>query len=296
MSDSNLLPVGFYDSFGEIAKRSYIINNKIIDYLLSNGFELFIPSPVEYSDLANIDLDKKFTVLDPLSDNHLTIRSDITSQVHRAVNYSDLDPLNICYSGVVLRLNNDKNNHSRSFKQVGFEILSKDKDFKADELAFSYLCKLLELINVKSYKIIFSSKSILDFFRDKLGFDDSLIQKITSKNDINLIFDSCDFENIYEYLAPKDNIFFENQSFLTYDTDFKEYYEAVNKIFLKLPKNLAKSFVFDPLNFQSSNYNSGNFFSIIDNETNNTIVRGGEYFIKNYGFGFGASFYMEEIV
>ena len=53
-----------------------------------------IPIPVEFAS-SNNNLEQKFSVVDPLSDKLLTIRSDITSQTARVIDYSDSNYLKI---------------------------------------------------------------------------------------------------------------------------------------------------------------------------------------------------------
>ncbi|MBT4989154.1 MAG: hypothetical protein HOM96_01250 [Rickettsiales bacterium] len=296
MPDINLLPVGFYDAYGSKAELSYKLNGKIIDYLLDNDFKLFIPSPVEYEDITTLSSNQKFRVLDPLSDKILTIRSDITTQAIRALSYTKDDYVQICYSGVVLRLNIDQNNHARSLKQAGFEIMTKDLNSEIEKDALQHLLNLMQSINSDSYSIVFSSTLSKSLLREICGFSENDLLEIITKNDLDRVFNNSKIEDLRSILSPKRIDFFTKKQYLNYDSIIVNYFDSISQIAKNLPSILHSRFIFDPLNLKSSNYNSGSFFTIIDKVTGNIIIRGGEYKIKGWGKGYGASFYLEEII
>jgi len=296
MTERNLLPVGFYDSYGDKAKQIYRVTSQIIDYLLENDFELFVPSPVEYEAVSSSSKDQKFRVLDPLSDQILTIRSDITSQASRALNYTDSDLVRICYSGVVLRLNIDKTNQARSLKQTGFEIMSKDSDLDIEKLAIEHLPSLINKMKLGSYSLVFSDISTQGLLAKLCQIPEAELSDLIAKNDFDGICNSSKNSDLRSILSPKRIDFFKDKEYLDYDSDFVNYYDAIARIINKMPESLYDSFIFDPLNFSFSNYNCGSFFTIIHNKTGKVIVRGGEYEIRGWGKGYGASVYIEEIM
>lgn len=294
MSDYNLLPIGFYDSFGDNAVKTYRLNNKVIDYLLSNDFQLFNPSPVEFAS-SNNNLDQKFSVVDPLSDQLLTIRSDITSQTARVIDYSDSDYLKICYSGVVLRLNIDQNNHARSIRQTGFEILSNDSSRSVAEESIVHFSKLTNSIKNDSYLTVFSSVESIDLVKSLLDVDNDDLVEIIQKNDFDKIFNLSSYQDLKAILAPKDFNFFTNEEFKNYDKIFSDYFSLIYNFVSSIPKDMVDNFVFDPLELNFKGYNSGFCFKVIDDFSGKIIARGGNFSISNYKNCFGATFYLEEI-
>ena len=294
MSDYNLLPIGFYDSFGDNAVKTYRLNNKVIDYLLDNDFELFNPSPVEFAS-SNNNLDQKFSVVDTLSDQLLTIRSDITSQTARVIDYTDSDYLKICYSGVVLRLNIDQNNHARSIRQTGFEILSNDTNRLVAEESILHFSKLMQRVNSGSYHAVFSSVTSLKLLSSLLGVDYDNFADIVKKNDFDKIFNLSSYENLKAILAPKDFNFFAKEEFRDYDNIFCNYFSSINKFVSYIPKDMVDKFVFDPLELNFKGYNSGFCFKVVDDISGKVIARGGNFNISDYKNCFGATFYLEEI-
>jgi ATP phosphoribosyltransferase regulatory subunit HisZ len=294
MSDYNLLPIGFYDSFGSKAKLTYKMNNQIIDYLLENDFELFNPSPVEFHKEANFS-EQSFTVLDPLSDKLLTIRSDITSQTSRAVDYVDTNYLKICYSGVVLRLNIDKNNHARSMRQTGFEIISNNSKKNVLNESVVFLSKLIKRIKYSSYTIVFSNISSVDLLSRVLKLNNFELTNIIKSNDIDKIISLTDKYNLREILSPKSFSFFKNREYQIYDSVFSSYFEKIRDDIIFLPEDFATKLVFDPLDLNFKDYHSGLCLKIVDSATDNIVIRGGKFKFSDYSNCFGATFYLEEI-
>ncbi len=294
MSEYNLLPIGFYDSFGDNAVKSFKLNNKVINYLLDNDFQLFNPSPVEFAS-SNNHFDQKFSVVDPLSDQLLAIRSDITSQTARVLNYSDSSYLKICYSGVVLRLNIDHNNHARSTRQTGFEILSNEPNRIVAEESMAHFSSLMHEIKNASYHIVFSSTNSFRFVSSILNVDDDVFSDIVQNNDYDQIFKLSSYENLNLILAPKDYNFFMQDKFKNYDNLFCDYFSLIKSFVKTIPKDFIDKFVFDPLEFSFKSYNSGFCFKVIDDDSRRIIARGGDFEISDYKNCFGATFYLEEI-
>ncbi|MBN4079452.1 ATP phosphoribosyltransferase regulatory subunit, partial [Beggiatoa alba] len=112
------------------AERLEQLRRELLDLFKSWGYELVIPSLVEYLDslltgMGN-DLElQTFKLTDQLNGRLMGVRADITPQVARIDAHRLLDregPVRLCYQGTVLHTRGDGLGGSRSFTQIGAEL------------------------------------------------------------------------------------------------------------------------------------------------------------------------------
>ena len=128
---SQLLPEGFRDSLPGLAGKEFLISSKFLELMISNGYLIIKPPLLEFesslffltNDQENIN---SFRLLDPVSQKMMGFRADITPQIARISCGSLFEaprPLRLCYSGEVLKANNNGLNLSRQITQIGSEMI-----------------------------------------------------------------------------------------------------------------------------------------------------------------------------
>jgi ATP phosphoribosyltransferase regulatory subunit len=125
-----LLPEGIEELLPPQAERLEQLRRDLLDLFKSWGYELVIPSLVEYLDslLTGMGNDlnlQTFKLTDQLNGRMMGVRADITPQVaridaHRLLNREG--PVRLCYQGTVLHTRGDGLGGSRSFTQIGAEL------------------------------------------------------------------------------------------------------------------------------------------------------------------------------
>jgi len=148
-----ILPENLEDLLPKQAKLLEIYRRKLLDLYAKSGYELVIPSLLEYADSLNafgkdLDLDT-FKVVDQLSGRMMGVSSDLTTQTSRIdsqlMQEGDLNKL--CYAGPVLRTKTALT-QSRELYQVGIEYFG-NSDIAADIEVQTILINSLKLLNIK---------------------------------------------------------------------------------------------------------------------------------------------------
>ena len=148
-----LLPENVEDLLPRQAKLLESYRRKLLDLYAKNGYELVIPSLLEYADSLNafgkdLDLDT-FKVVDQLSGRMMGVSSDLTTQTSRIdsqlMQEGDLNKL--CYAGPVLRTKTALS-QSRELYQVGIEYFG-SLDIAADIEVQTILINSLKLLNIR---------------------------------------------------------------------------------------------------------------------------------------------------
>lgn len=125
-----LLPEGIEELLPPQAERLEQLRRGLLDLFKSWGYELVIPSLVEYLDSlltgTGNDLNlQTFKLTDQLNGRMMGVRADITPQVARIDAHRLLDregPVRLCYEGAVLHTRGDGLGGARSFMQIGAEL------------------------------------------------------------------------------------------------------------------------------------------------------------------------------
>lgn len=125
-----LLPEGIEELLPPQAERLEQLRRALLDLFKSWGYELVIPSLVEYLDSlltgTGNDLNlQTFKLTDQLNGRMMGVRADITPQVARIDAHRLLDregPVRLCYEGTVLHTRGDGLGGARSFRQIGAEL------------------------------------------------------------------------------------------------------------------------------------------------------------------------------
>ncbi|MDF1721084.1 MAG: ATP phosphoribosyltransferase regulatory subunit [Minwuia sp.] len=129
-----LLPAGLRDALPEEAEREASAVHNLMSAFRAEGYQTVKPPMLEFEhsllsgpggELAQ----QLFRLMDPISQQMMGLRADITPQIAR-IAASRLAgsprPLRLCYSGQVLRVRGDQLRPERQFTQAGIELLGSD--------------------------------------------------------------------------------------------------------------------------------------------------------------------------
>lgn len=132
-ADRWLLPDGVDELLPEAAARVEQLRRQLLDLFKAWGYELIIPSLVEYTESLLIGLGSdielhSFKVTDQISGRMMAIRPDITPQAARidAHSLKREGPVRLCYADSVLHTRPKSLLASRSAIQVGAELYGEE--------------------------------------------------------------------------------------------------------------------------------------------------------------------------
>ena len=311
---NQLLPEGFRDSLPELATKENRVNSTFIKLMEINGFLLVKPPLLEFESSLFFLLDdnedaNSFRVLDPISQKMMGIRSDITVQIARISCGSLIElprPLKVCYSGEVLRVNNNSLNLSRQSTQIGSEIIGIEQNDCENEI-ISLMIESLKCLRIKNFFINFTmptlisaivkdfklSKTDLEFVRDRFNNKNSDgLEKISKRLKIisDALIDSVGDAKVNLKKLKK--------------IKFRKKIKLEIQSFIKIISRIIKDFPYlkiliDPLEIDESNYHTGIAFKVFS-ENLKELFSGGNYKVLNencIGFsGFTESLLLETLM
>lgn len=130
-ADFALLPAGLHDVLAPMAEHEVQLVETLMAGLQAHGYERVKPPMVEYESalLSGFGAglaSQTFRLQDPISQNMLAVRPDMTVQIARLA-YGRLAnrprPLRLCYRGEVLRVQGTDLRPERQFQQAGCELI-----------------------------------------------------------------------------------------------------------------------------------------------------------------------------
>ena len=311
---NQLLPEGFRDSLPELATKENRVNSTFIKLMEINGFLLVKPPLLEFESSLFFLLDdnedaNSFRVLDPISQKMMGIRSDITVQIARISCGSLVElprPLKVCYSGEVLRVNNNNLNLSRQSTQIGSEIIGIEQNDCENEI-ITLMIESLNCLRIKNFFINFTmptlisaivkdfklSKTDLEFVRDRFNNKNSDgLEKISKRLKIisDALIDSVGDAKVN--LKKLKKIKFTKKIKL----EIQSFIKIISRIIKDFP---CLKILIDPLEIDESNYHTGIAFKVFS-ENFKELFSGGNYKVSDencIGFsGFTESLLLESFM
>ena len=306
---SQLLPEGFRDSLPDLAGKEFEISSAFLNLMNKNGYFLIKPPLLEFesslffltNEKDNID---SFRLLDPISQKMMGIRPDITLQVARIACGSLQEsprPLRLCYSGEILKANNNGLNLSRQITQIGSEIIGIENNFCEKEI-IDLIIETLKKLKIKKFFINFTmptlieslskdfklTKNDLDFVKEKYKNKNHIgIKKISKKLEliskallsaVGLV--ETNIKNLKKIKFPKNT-----------QIEIDNFIKIVDKIKKKFP---SLDLYMDPLEIDGSNYHTGLAFKVFS-ENLKELFTGGNYKVFSENC-IGFSGYVENLV
>ena len=311
---NQLLPEGFRDSLPELATKENRVNSTFIKLMEINGFLLVKPPLLEFESSLFFLLDdnedaNSFRVLDPISQKMMGIRSDITVQIARISCGSLVElprPLKVCYSGEVLRVNNNSLNLSRQSTQIGSEIIGIEQNDCENEI-ITLMIESLNCLRIKNFFINFTMPTLISAIVKDFKL---------SKTDLEFVRDRFNNKNLdgLEKISKRLKII--SDALIDSVGDAKLNLKKLKKIkftkkikieiqsFIKIISRIIKDFpdlkiLIDPLEIDESNYHTGIAFKVFS-ENFKELFSGGNYKVSNencIGFsGFTESLLLESFM
>ena len=311
---NQLLPEGFRDSLPELATKENRVNSTFIKLMEINGFLLVKPPLLEFESSLFFLLDdnedaNSFRVLDPISQKMMGIRSDITVQIARISCGSLIElprPLKLCYSGEVLRVNNNSLNLSRQSTQIGSEIIGIEQNDCENEI-ISLMIESLNNLKIKNFFINFTMPTLIsainkDFKLSKPDLE-FVRERFNNKNSDGLEKVSKRLKTISDALIESVGDAKINLKKLK-KINFTKNIKLEIQSFIKIIGRIIKDFpdlkiLIDPLEIDESNYHTGIAFKVFS-ENLKELFSGGNYKVLNencIGFsGFTESLLLETVM
>ena len=311
---NQLLPEGFRDSLPELATKENRVNSTFIKLMEINGFLLVKPPLLEFESSLFFLLDdnedaNSFRVLDPISQKMMGIRSDITVQIARISCGSLIElprPLKLCYSGEVLRVNNNSLNLSRQSTQIGSEIIGIEQNDCENEI-ISLMIESLNNLKIKNFFINFTMPTLIsaivkDFKLSKPDLE-FVRERFNNKNSDGLEKVSKRLKTISDALIESVGDAKINLKKLK-KINFTKNIKLEIQSFIKIIGRIIEDFpdlkiLIDPSEIDESNYHTGIAFKVFS-ENLKELFSGGNYKVSNencIGFsGFTESLLLETVM
>lgn len=185
MSDSvenrALLPAGLHDLLPPRAAQEMTTLSAIMDVFRASGYDQVKPPLVEFeTTLAGNGTNgggslggQMFRVVDPISQQMMAVRADITLQVARIAEARLADeprPLRLSYAGEILRVRGNQLRPERQFAQVGLELIGAE-DVSADVEAVTLAAEALAVAGVARTTVDLNSPALVASILENLDLD-----------------------------------------------------------------------------------------------------------------------------
>ncbi len=288
MDNNSLIPEGFKDHVDFNTNVEHDYKNKIIDYFISNGFDLVKTPLVEYYQSNNNNC---FIIESKKKEHKLFLRDDITPQIIRIVSSrfkNRIRPIKLCYYGEVIRKKGTMLRPERQFLQVGCEIVG-SKSVLADIEVISLAYKSLKEIGITNITLELTSKIFLDEIFSKFT-DFNALKKLKTfikqkdiKNSLTLIKNKKDklfLENLFDLTGNLKNIIKKINNLKVSDLTKTEI-DNITKIAKNIKLKQGDQIVLDFTELDNKNYHDGIKFTFFAKNVRGEIASGGRYKIKN---------------
>ncbi len=287
-----LLPENVEDLLPRQAKQLEIYRRQLLDLYTKNGYQLVMPSLLEYADSLNafgkdLDLDT-FKVVDQLSGRMMGVSSDLTTQTSRIDSQlmKENSVNKLCYAGPVIRTKTALTK-SRELYQVGIEYFG-NSDIAADIEVKKILINSLKLLNINDITLDINHLDIYNQLilklalpsEDLINVAEALI--IKDKAALKNIFKRCgdniacsQLIELVDLYGDKDvldqvvKLIPGNNEIKSITDKLKSLYEVLIKTDIKIS--------FDFSDIRGYQYHSGLIFSAYSPNYSSAIAQGGRY-------------------
>jgi len=286
-----LLPENTEDIFPEKAVAIETKKRLLLDLYLKNGYQLIIPSMLEFSDSLNAygrDLDlETYKVVDQMTGKMMGMSSDLTTQAFRIDSQMKEKGINkLCYAGPVLRANSSSK-QPRELLQVGAEYFgdsSIDADLEIQKLMIQSL-KALDIkgiiLDINHLDVYNSLKNEIDLSpSESLNLADAMMLK--DKDEIEKILSKNNNSKIMKKLLSLTDLYGDESILKNLNKVLEDQAVANNviKSLTSLCENLKKMDVeisFDFSDIRGYQYHTGIVYSAYAQKFNTAVAQGGRY-------------------
>jgi ATP phosphoribosyltransferase regulatory subunit len=180
-----LLPSGLYDLLPPKARMESHATQCLLSCFESFGYAQVSPPLLEFeaslfSGRGQALASQTFRVMDPLSQEMMGFRADITLQVARIAGTrlaSSPRPLRLCYAGPILQIKADALKSERQLMQAGIELIGSESE-NADAEAMIIAAHALEALGVADVSIDINLPGLLGELCPEAQSDEALRLKV----------------------------------------------------------------------------------------------------------------------
>jgi len=176
----SLIPIGTATLLPQTAQRVRKLEDQLLAYLATWGYQEIILPTFEYLDVLSVGLapeilDKCYKFADRTSGRMLVLRPDATAQIARMVAMGlggEALPLRFSYRTTVFRYELEHRGRDREVFQVGIELVGNDT-FQGDAEMVTMLAGLFEQVGLPEWKISLGHVGFLKTLLSRSGLSPS---------------------------------------------------------------------------------------------------------------------------
>lgn len=289
MADMNasLLPAGLHDLLPPDARKEMQALMQLLSCFESFGYAQVTPPLLEFESSllegrGESLAQQTFRVMDPLSQQMMGFRPDMTLQIARIARSrlaSYARPLRLCYAGRVLKIKPEPLQTERQLSEAGIEIIGADTSH-ADAEVMIVAAEALALLGVKDVSIDINLPGLLAELCPEVKDNASLkilVKEAISRKDIAKILALPIANNaILAALAEASGSFEKAMAAL------EQLQRPETSILTEIATRMEMQCPFvrltlDPIEYRGFDYHQGVSFSIFAKGTRHEIGRGGRY-------------------
>ena len=292
-----LLPRGINDLLEDKSFQETFLSQSLMNIFKLNGYNKVSPPMIEFEENYTLYLDTTnkqniFRVIDPISNEPMYIRNDITPQIARIASKKLLENdqiLRLSYIGDVLRPKGSQLHPERQIKQAGIELYGAPNISGAVEVISTGIQALAE-INLSNLIIDITMPNLTNLILENAKLSEQEIKSAKSHLKVKNISRIEKIPNCGKLLSRIADAAGENERALNnlYKIKLppkakkliKEISLICNKI-KKLHPNV--NITIDPIENRGFNYYSGIGFAIFSSNVKRELGFGGEYNIELNG-------------
>ncbi len=183
----NLLPQGLGDLLPPETDLEQSIIRKIIDSFETFGYNKVNPPIIEFENtlvrgLGRFGAHNIFTLMDPISQRMLGLRTDITPQIARIATSrlsSEPRPLRLSYSGEIFRVSTNQLKPERQLFQIGAELIGTPNIYGDLEILYM-TASTIEKLGIPTITIDINMPSLVRNLMNEQSLDNNQ-KKITTE-------------------------------------------------------------------------------------------------------------------
>ncbi|MBO6783476.1 MAG: ATP phosphoribosyltransferase regulatory subunit, partial [Alphaproteobacteria bacterium] len=316
-----LLPAGLHDLLPPRAAQEAAAIAAILDVFASCGFEQVKPPLVEFeTTLAGNGANgggslggQMFRLMDPVSQQMMAVRADITLQVARIASSRLSDaprPLRLSYAGQVLRVRGNQLRPERQFAQAGVELIGAD-DVSADAEVIVLAAEALKTAGIAEPTIDINSPALVGHvlaeteLADKVVRDlrEALDRKDLGETEAILKREGAAFTagakalcQMIESVGPATEVVEELLAIDLPDAARSEVDRVASVISAVRAALPDLSLTLDPVEYRGFEYQTGVSFTLFAEGVRGELGRGGRYVTDAGEPATGVSLYMDSIM
>ncbi len=171
-----LLPAGLQDLLSPAAAHEAAVTEGLIASIARAGYERIKPPLLEFeqslfSGTGQALSQQTFRLMDPVSQNMMGVRADITPQAVRVATTRLCNhprPLRLCYAGEILQIRGSHLRPERQFRQVGAELIGASAA-EADAEVILHAVEALEQMGVQGLSVDLNMPTVVSALMTSAG-------------------------------------------------------------------------------------------------------------------------------